>query len=133
MEPIHNQGVRLSLGAFRTSPMQSLYIEANDPPLYLRRIKLSLQYCSQLMSNARNPAYPVVFHPQYRALYDNKEKAIKPLGLRVEKHLDEVGFHPYMVAPCRVSSTPPWKFVLICVSTRSVRLILFPLGCSLLN
>ena len=137
LEPIHNQGVRLSLGDFRTSPMQSLYIEANDPPLYLRRIKLSLQYGSQLMSNERNPAYPVVFHPQNNLkllfIYENKEKAIKPLGLRVEKHLDEVGFHPHMVAPCRLSSTPPWKFVLICVSTRSVRLIPFTLGCSLLN
>ena len=111
LEPIHNQGVRLSLGAFRTSPMQSLYIEANNPPLYLRRTRLSLQYCSQLMSNERNPAYPVVFQPQYRALYENKEKAIKPLGLRVEKHLDEVGFHPHMIAPSKVTSTPPWKFI----------------------
>ena len=111
LEPIHNQGVRLSLGAFRTSPMQSLYIEANNPPLYLRRTRLSLQYCSQLMSNERNPAYPVVFQPQYRALYENKEKAIKPLGLRVEKHLDEMGFHPHMIAPSKVTSTPPWKFI----------------------
>ena len=111
LEPIHNQGVRLSLGVFRTSPMQSLYIEANDPPLHLRRIKLSLQYCSQLMSNERNPAYPVVFRPQYRALYENKEKVIKPLGLRVEKHLDEVGFHPHMIAPSKVTSTPPWKII----------------------
>ena len=40
------------------------------------RTRLSLQYCSQLMSNKRNPAYPVVFQPQYRALYENKEKAM---------------------------------------------------------
>ena len=32
------------MGAFRTSPMQSLYVEANEPPLYLRWEKLSLQY-----------------------------------------------------------------------------------------
>ena len=63
------------------------------------------------MSNARNPAYPVVFQLQYRSLYENKEKNIKPSGLRVEKHLDEVGFHPHMIAPDKVTSTPLWKFM----------------------
>ena len=29
-DPIHNQGLRLALGAFRTSPVASLYVEADD-------------------------------------------------------------------------------------------------------
>ena len=29
LEPIQNQGLRICLGSFRTSPMESLYIEAN--------------------------------------------------------------------------------------------------------
>ena len=33
LEPIQNQGLRICLGAFRTSPMQSLYVESNEPPL----------------------------------------------------------------------------------------------------
>ena len=33
LEPIQNQGLRICLGAFRTSPMQSLYVEANEPPM----------------------------------------------------------------------------------------------------
>ena len=44
LEPIQNQGLRICLGAFRTSPMQSLYVEANKPPLYLRFDKLCIQY-----------------------------------------------------------------------------------------
>ena len=32
LEPIQNQGLRICLGTFRTSPMQSLYVEANEPP-----------------------------------------------------------------------------------------------------
>ena len=31
--PVHNQGLRLSLGAFRSSPVESLYVEAHEPPL----------------------------------------------------------------------------------------------------
>ena len=36
LEPIQNQGLRVCLGAFRTSPMQSLHVEAKESPLYLR-------------------------------------------------------------------------------------------------
>ena len=32
LEPIQNQDLRICLGAFRTSSMQSLYVEANEPP-----------------------------------------------------------------------------------------------------
>ena len=30
LDPIHNQGLRLYLGAFRTSPMESVYVEGNE-------------------------------------------------------------------------------------------------------
>ena len=57
---IHHQGIRLALGAFRTSPAESLLVEANEPSLKDRRektfitiwhkteiksIKPSLQHC----------------------------------------------------------------------------------------
>ncbi|GFQ71437.1 RNase H domain-containing protein [Trichonephila clavata] len=37
LDPVHHQGLRLCLGAFRTSPVESLYAEAYEPPLDLRR------------------------------------------------------------------------------------------------
>ena len=44
LDTVHNQGLRLALGAFRTSPIWSLNVEADEPSLWLRREKLSLQY-----------------------------------------------------------------------------------------
>ena len=44
LDSVHNQGLRLALGAFRTSPVSSLNVEADEPSLWLRREKLSLQY-----------------------------------------------------------------------------------------
>ena len=38
-------------------------------------------------------------------------RAIKPLGLRIERHLDEVGFHTHVIAPYTVMKTPPWKLI----------------------
>ena len=48
LQPIQNHGVRLCLVAFRTSPMMSLYAEANEQHLHLRWHKLSLQYALQV-------------------------------------------------------------------------------------
>ena len=38
LDPIHNQGLRLASGAFRTSHVASLYVEADESSLYSRRI-----------------------------------------------------------------------------------------------
>ena len=37
LDPIHNQGLRLALGAFRIFPVASLNVEADEPSLYSRR------------------------------------------------------------------------------------------------
>ena len=64
LDPVHNQGLRLSLGAFRSSPVESLYVEAHEPPLEIRREKVALQYTIKLKANPGNPAYDVVFNPK---------------------------------------------------------------------
>ena len=43
LDPIHSQGHRRCLGAFRTSPVESVYVDAHEPCLGARRAKLSLQ------------------------------------------------------------------------------------------
>ena len=39
LDTIHHQGLRLALGVFRTSSVESLYAESNEPSLYIRREK----------------------------------------------------------------------------------------------
>ena len=47
-----NQGLHIALGAFRTSPAQSLYVEAHKLSLTFRRLKLSLNYVLKLKSKS---------------------------------------------------------------------------------
>ena len=68
LDAVHNQGLRLSLGAFRSSPVESMYVEAHEPPLEIRREKLALQYILKLKANPENPAYDVVFNPKHQEL-----------------------------------------------------------------
>ena len=57
LHKIHHQGIRLALGAFRTTPVDSLLVEANEPSLKDRREKLALQFGIKLKSNRSNPTY----------------------------------------------------------------------------
>ena len=89
LNTVHHQGLRLALGAFRTSPVESLYVESSELPLEQRRIKLSLQYITKLKSTPSNPAYNCVFNPQYRQKYLRNTKTISPLGIRMKPHLED--------------------------------------------
>ena len=95
LDPTHNQGLRLALGAFRTSPVASLYVEADEPSLYSRREKLSLQYAIRLAANPSNHAHEVTFPPNYDDLYERKPKAIKPFGIRISPLLESAYIKPH--------------------------------------
>ena len=69
LDPIHNQGLKLALGAFRTS-VANLYVEADEPSRYSRREKLSLQYAIRLDANPSDPVHEVTFPPNYVDLYE---------------------------------------------------------------
>ena len=49
----------LASEAFRISPVDSLYVEADEPSLYSSREILSLQYATRLAANPPKRAYKV--------------------------------------------------------------------------
>ena len=77
----------------RTS-VASLYVEADEPSLYSRREKLSLQYALRLAANPSNPAHEVTFPPNYVNLYEQKPKAIKSFGIRISPLLESANIKP---------------------------------------
>ena len=52
MENIHRKGRRIYTRVFRTSPVESIHVETNDPPLELRRNELGLRFQYKLKSNS---------------------------------------------------------------------------------
>ena len=82
LDPVHNQGLRLCLGAFKTSPVESLYVDTHEPCLGARRAKLSLQYASNIKSLPNHTTHDVAFDNKYMNLFD----AVHTFGLRI-KHI----------------------------------------------
>ena len=105
LETIHHQGLRLTLGAFNTSPKESLYIE---PPHYLRRQKLALQYYIKLISCPQNPAYDYTGKTKYENLYQNNPPKIRPFSLRISDLLNEIKINTKIVHHTILSKTAPW-------------------------
>ena len=109
LDPVHNQGLRLSLGAFRSSPVESLYVEAHEPPLEIRRDKLALQYILKLKANPENPAFDDVFNPKHQELYRNKESATDSFGIHCKKLLKEAKIDVGEIAINSIPDVPIWN------------------------
>ena len=112
LDTVHHQGLRLALGAFRTLPVESLYVEAEEPSLYLRREKLSLQYAIRLAANPSNPTFKVTFPPHISQdiidLYDNKPNSIRSFGLRIAPLLTSANINKEQSETHSVSEIPSW-------------------------
>ena len=109
LDAVHHQGLRLCIGAFRTSPVESLYAEANEPSLCNRRIKLGLQYITKLKALDDNPAYDCVFSPSYEPVYEKHVNKISPFGQRIKKHIDQIDFDLDEISPISIPKSPPWE------------------------
>ena len=57
LDSVHNSGLRLALGASCTSPISSLYRDANEAPLEERGLKLSMYYHLKTRACIDNPAH----------------------------------------------------------------------------
>ena len=108
LDPIHHQGLRLALGAFRTSPTASLYVEADEPSLNTRREKLSLQYAIRIAENNSNPAFDVTFQPKYTDLYESKPNFIKSFGVRTLPVLESANINFKNIDKTFTPNVPAW-------------------------
>ena len=108
LDPIYHEGLRQVLGAFRTSPVDSLYAEAHEAPLQLRCEKLALQYYTKLKSCTPNSTYDCNFNPKYEQHFEKKEESIKPFDLRVKSTLEESKIYLNNLHESNLPQTPPW-------------------------
>ena len=77
---LHRQGIRLCLGAFKSSPKEALYVEANEPHLRFRRDELAMRYGLKIKANSENPVYDSIFNLPYSEKYEDEDRNSLPLG-----------------------------------------------------
>ena len=114
LDPVHHQALRLCTGAFRTSPVHSLYVESHEPPLRVRRLQLSLQLYVKLRSLPDHPLYESVFSPLLVRLFDHRPTCVSTFGIRMSPIARDAGVDLSLVGPTILYSEPPWEP--LCVS-----------------
>ncbi|GFQ73963.1 putative RNA-directed DNA polymerase from transposon X-element [Trichonephila clavata] len=113
LDPVHHQGLRLCLGDFRTSPVESLCAEAYEPPVDLRRKYLCLNHFMKIQSMKTNTAYSYLFN---FSLYDfNSHRSSltysQPFHFRIRDLINDLNLNIGRIALCKISEVPPWKVI----------------------
>jgi len=108
LNTVHNTGLRICLGAYRTSPIESLYAEANEPSLHYRRLQLSIDYMTRMCSSPTNPAYTYVFSNKFEDYYINHPSLIPPFGTRILPHFEASNVPKDSIITAYITKTPPW-------------------------
>lgn len=81
LDPIHNLGLKIAIGAYHTSPTASILAEANVPPLRYRRTKLMSNYVCKLIATPSNPTFELVLATPPN-MYSEYPNSPKPLSTR---------------------------------------------------
>ena len=108
---VYHAGLRLALGAFKTTPVESLYAEANEPLPKLRCNNLALKYYTKLKADLNNPAHNSTFYPKYKDPFQKNENSIKTFGLRMEPIYKEAALPVTKIHKTTLFKTPPWKTI----------------------
>ena len=105
LDPVHHLGLRLALGAFRSSPAESLYAESGIPSLTRRRALLSLRYYARSL---RFPSSALRVPSPLPDIFTSRPRLPSPLFFRMQTLLSHSPFPAFRPLPFCVPSTPPW-------------------------
>jgi ribonuclease HI len=108
LDTVHHCALRLCSGAFRTSPVDSLYVDCCEPPLELRRKILSLQYYFRLSSHKSHPFHTHTFTSYLTRIYNHRPSCIPPFHYRIKKILSDFNFDFTDILPSELFYRPPW-------------------------
>ncbi|GFY32065.1 RNase H domain-containing protein [Trichonephila clavipes] len=109
LDPVHHMALRICSGAFRTSPVQSLYVNCHQLPLDLRRRKLSLAFYFKILSVPSHPLQNVYMRTSMKRLYDARPSNIRPFMDRMKLHISELDLPNVRIQQRNLFLFQPWN------------------------
>ncbi|GBM34961.1 hypothetical protein AVEN_240335-1 [Araneus ventricosus] len=108
LDTIHHSALRICTGAFRTSPVESLYIIFHQLPLDSRRQTISALYSFLAQSVRVHPINQLSLPAGLRRLYASRPPHILPLCERTTILLHDSDLNNVAVQFCDILTFPPW-------------------------
>ncbi|GFV92390.1 integrase catalytic domain-containing protein [Trichonephila clavipes] len=109
LDPVHHMALRICSGAFRASPVQSLYVNCNKLPLDLRRRKLSLASYFKILSVPSHPLQNVYMITSMKRLYDARPSNIRPFMDRMKLLVSELDLPNVNIQQRNLLLFQPWN------------------------
>ena len=108
LDTVHNQALRQCTGAYRTSPIESIYVTAGEKPLNLQREYLSLNFMLKTKSFPHSSSYRILNNFNLEQLYLLKTRCSRPLHIRLKAILEESSLDDVKIHECSSFKVPPW-------------------------
>ena len=113
LDPVHYQGLRLATRAFSTSPISSLYAEANEPSLEKRGFVLGFVYALRIRSIPQHPTRTNAEKTRFERTFQNKPSIVPPFSKRITDAAAAMGIDPKPPVAQVSPAVAPWEYVLI--------------------
>ena len=109
LDAIHHEGIRLATGAFKSSPIQSLLVDAGEFPLeyYIKMCQVRLWYRLQRLPDSL--AFKTANKENFFHFYRSHPRSVHPFGYRVKEILTQFNLPRNQVCQVDFTATPPWK------------------------
>lgn len=110
LEPAQNAAIRLATGAFKSSRIENLLIDAGEPPLMFRREYLCNNYISKVLCNNLNPMQEILLNISNYDLNVLFQNESQPLSVWFYKNTSNINdILPNLRLPN--ISIPPWMLL----------------------
>ena len=87
LDTVHHSALQICFNAFQTSPVVSLYVDCDEPPLYLIHEQLSLKLYFRILPLAHYPLRTSLLSREHDILYKNRPSCIPNFDIRYRNML----------------------------------------------
>ena len=113
LDSVHHLCIRLATGAFKSSPIPSLLVDAGEMPLTLHRKSALVRYFDRIKKLPHSLAFMNANDNTNFNYFNSHPKSPQPFGYRVKTILDELGMIDNEICSYKISTIPPWKIPVI--------------------
>ena len=107
LDTIHHQALRLCLGAFHTTPIESLYAETNLHSLTYRRKILGIKYYARTLTIDKTKTICNLYDKRRDQIFRNS-KRYETVAMKIRNDMKELNIKFPPILQQNISKTPPW-------------------------
>ena len=119
LDVVHNMGLRLCSGAFKTSAIDSIYVDTEHMPLDLRKEELGLCYLMRIKSAPKNPSLQVLKDDTSSQRFQ-RSRSSKPFQVQLNEDVADTNLKSQRIQKVKHSEIPPWLVPEVCVCDKPV-------------